>query len=395
MDIPPYFEASPPPLPVVRQVPPRRSVREPRPTWKVAQDLPEASGMLEPPEPDLPPPPARAPRVLLRVTEKIRTVANRFGLSRIYNSRPSRIPDSTFTVAESFDPTAGIRAAKKSRTQAEVIAPYPNLSTWRYDHDYWNGGETKTIAGRARQLRVMTTAGFNNDDLKGVNLEKINAEVLAGADAPWSNARDGWTQCSITIGIPLKPKPTQASERLDANLQRRAARHETIPRGENGAVEGTMFSIPGFFKRSIPHIIKTTFGKDPAAKDFHTHPFKERYLNPDAPPSAVPETVYGEIYASQAMREVHDEIQRARAEPGCTLPKIVAALLIWSDGTHVAQFGVAKVWPIYLFFGNQSKYMRGKPSSRAAHHLAYLPSVHLSFPVPYKPKPDKSHTAPG
>ncbi|TFK62834.1 hypothetical protein BDN72DRAFT_902894 [Pluteus cervinus] len=49
--------------------------------------------------------------------------------------------------------------------------------------------------------------------------------------------------------------------------------------------------------------------------------------------------------------------------------------MFYSDATRVAQFGQAKLWPIYVFFGNQSKYDRGRPSARAAHNLAFLPSV--------------------
>ncbi|KAI0647705.1 hypothetical protein C8Q79DRAFT_999321 [Trametes meyenii] len=45
----------------------------------------------------------------------------------------------------------------------------------------------------------------------------------------------------------------------------------------------------------------------------------------------------------------------------------------WSDSTHLADFGTASLWPIYVQFGNQSKYERAKPSARACHHAAYIP----------------------
>ena len=61
-----------------------------RPTAKIIaarEDvLPEGPGHLSPsPEPAL-------PRVILHVSEKIRTLANRSGLSREYRRRPTRIP---------------------------------------------------------------------------------------------------------------------------------------------------------------------------------------------------------------------------------------------------------------------------------------------------------------
>ena len=42
---------------------------------------------------------------------------------------------------------------------------------------------------------------------------------------------------------------------------------------------------------------------------------------------------------------------------------------------QLTNFGTASLWPIYLFFGNQSKYMQCKSSAFAAHHIAYIPKV--------------------
>ena len=50
-------------------------------------------------------------------------------------------------------------------------------------------------------------------------------------------------------------------------------------------------------------------------------------------------------------------------------------MMIASDGTHLADFGNAKAWPIYLMLGNLSKYIRDIPSNGALHHVAYIPSV--------------------
>jgi hypothetical protein len=49
------------------------------------------------------------------------------------------------------------------------------------------------------------------------------------------------------------------------------------------------------------------------------------------------------------------------------------ALMFWSDATHLAAFGTAKMWPIYMLFGNLSKYVRCQPTSGATKHLAYIP----------------------
>ncbi|KAJ6457005.1 hypothetical protein C8R47DRAFT_1248481 [Mycena vitilis] len=55
------------------------------------------------------------------------------------------------------------------------------------------------------------------------------------------------------------------------------------------------------------------------------------------------------------------------------LPQLRAA------ATHLANFGTASLWPLYLFFGNQSKWVRGKPRAGACHHIAYMPKLPDTF----------------
>jgi hypothetical protein len=55
--------------------------------------------------------------------------------------------------------------------------------------------------------------------------------------------------------------------------------------------------------------------------------------------------------------------------------------MVASDETHLTDFGNAKAWPIYLMLGNLSKYIRSQPNSGAIHHLAYIPSVRMDFPI--------------
>ena len=72
----------------------------------------------------------------------------------------------------------------------------------------------------------------------------------------------------------------------------------------------------------------------------------------------------------------HDKVQRAATgNPTCKREKVIAALMLWSDATHLATFGTAKIWPIYLLFGNLSKYVRCQPNSGAMKHLAYIPQL--------------------
>lgn len=62
------------------------------------------------------------------------------------------------------------------------------------------------------------------------------------------------------------------------------------------------------------------------------------------------------------------------------LEYVIFAVKLYSDSTHLTDFGHAYLWPIYGYILAQSKYIRGRPTSFAAHHLAYVPSVrcHIS-----------------
>ena len=53
--------------------------------------------------------------------------------------------------------------------------------------------------------------------------------------------------------------------------------------------------------------------------------------------------------------------------------------MYWSDSTHLANFGTAALWPLYIFFGNQSKWLRGKPRTASCHHAAYIPKASPIF----------------
>ncbi|KAJ3569072.1 hypothetical protein NP233_g5289 [Leucocoprinus birnbaumii] len=64
--------------------------------------------------------------------------------------------------------------------------------------------------------------------------------------------------------------------------------------------------------------------------------------------------------------------------------------MLWSDATHLADFGSASLWPIYCYFGNQSKYERLKPSNFAAHHIAYIPPLPRAFQDWYRNHPDNN-----
>ena len=87
--------------------------------------------------------------------------------------------------------------------------------------------------------------------------------------------------------------------------------------------------------------------------------------------------VYSEAYTSPQMLDAHKEVNGLLKDGD--YEHVVIPLMLWSDATQLANFGNASLWPIYLYFGNQSKYVRGKPTSGACHHIVYIPSVSVHY----------------
>ena len=141
------------------------------------------------------------------------------------------------------------------------------------------------------------------------------------------------------------------------------------------------FSVPGLLHRKLTTLISDAFNS-PLSHLFHFSPFK---LYHKSPITQKEERIFGEIYTSDAFLDEHENVQQHALLPPsdqeCKREKIVAALMFSSDATHLAQFGNAKAWPIYLMLGNLSKYIRAQPDSGAMYHLAYIPSVSTSTSI--------------
>ena len=94
------------------------------------------------------------------------------------------------------------------------------------------------------------------------------------------------------------------------------------------------------------------------------------------------ERIYTDLYNADEFINEHNRIQQEHgtSEHEC----VIAAIMFWSDSTQLANFGTASSWPVYLFLGNLSKYVRCMPNAFAAHHLAYIPKVnYFAFYLSY------------
>jgi hypothetical protein len=172
---------------------------------------------------------------------------------------------------------------------------------------------------------------------------------LASASETAFHREYGWIQSSVRIRLPLDK--TKMPESSAAELE-----------------------IGDVFHRDIIDVISSVYQSD-TVQSFNHIPFKQFWKpSKDGPP----ERLYGEIFSSDVMLNGDEELSKHCAandldEPA--LEAITVPLLLYSDSTHLANFGTASCWPVYMFFGSESKYVRAMPTSSACHHIAYMPSV--------------------
>ena len=149
------------------------------------------------------------------------------------------------------------------------------------------------------------------------------------------------------------------------------------PLSTEADLEGYPIAINNFHHRPICEVIRETFSQDPTAHTFHYHPYEQAYQSPTNP-ELPPERVYDELYTSDAWIREDAKIQTIKIKPSNPdrdLPRAIVAAMVWSDETVLNPFGQNKVWLVYIFFGNQPKGERAKPSAGGGSHLAYLPEV--------------------
>jgi hypothetical protein len=290
---------------------------------------------------------------------EIVTLPNDMGLYRVYPSMPSLDPDDAVGLADICD-SPGLQSSDTIPSDPSIgelpvpnaFAPFLNATVYRLMTWWYGGSGTKSASDLDRLVEdVLSKEDFDPKHLEGFRAARECARLDEHENDKSTSfpSSSGWTECSVKIRLP--------------------AEYQTF-KDENDAPE---FEVPGVFVRNLIDVIRETF-QDPAALTFHMTPFKQFWKSSESAPA---QRVFGELYSSDAMLQEHEKIRSAPREPGCNLETTIASIMLWSDSTHLASFGNASLWPIYAYFGNQSKYTRAKPTSFSARHLAYIPSVSL------------------
>ncbi|KAJ3768912.1 hypothetical protein FB446DRAFT_706633 [Lentinula raphanica] len=330
---------------------PQRNRRLPARYWDI---LPEGiTAIVEPPSDDEDPepdPPPTIRRITFRLRERLKTSLNSFQLWREYPQKPSHDPDGEVSIEDLSNlPTQQSSDDDDSSSELESDSPLnPTqalLTGWQN-----NGNSTKSHGEMNLLADIIQRPDFQVAELQGYSAQAANAK-LTKADEDWDHnkLKDSFTETSVDIEVPSGDK--------------------NIP--------PKTFSIPGLLYRTPLSVIRAAF-TGPLGKHFHFTPFRLFQKLPSSDDSQHEEgqRVYTDLYNSDAFLREHDRVQRAPTDdPECKREKVVAALMCWSDATQLANFGTAKLWPIYMLFGNLSKYLRASPSSGAVNHLAYIPVI--------------------
>lgn len=296
----------------------------------------------------MPPEPAvRSDVEPVLLTPDFTSEQNSFGVFRVYKGgKPTFNPDdSDVTSAEPPNPSHH----GPPLDHLPSHHPFDNSTVFRLISWYYNGSNTKSISDLNKLVNdILLAEDFNQEHLKGFEAGKEYKRLDDYEKDPGSGlaAQDGWIEASVPISLPCDGFAFQTE------------------------ADAPVYNVKGLLYRKPLEVIKAAF-TEPAAEQFHTSPFQE-FWQPS--PDAAPERLYSEMYNSDAFIEEHARI-RSQPRVGCNLETVIACIMLWSDSTHLTSFGNASLWPIYLYLGNLSKYIRGKPTSFAGHHMAYIPKV--------------------
>jgi hypothetical protein len=288
--------------------------------------------------------PLGQPRISLLVRNYYRTEPNTYGLWKQYMYRPSYDPDAFIMPQDLYRPHLSTFAPIGAQPEInDDVLRYKNKTVQLIMDWQSTGSSIKSNKEVTRLVHdVMLHPDFTVDELLNFSATRENQNAdAAEREATFLQA---FQQIAVSIDVPSGVKN----------------------------VPPKTLSILGLTFRKITALIRAEF-EGPMFTKFHLSPFKlfrkHPYQNKD-------ERIYSDMTDSDVFINEHDKVQRAPTDdPACKREKVIAALMFWSDATHLATFGTANMWPIYMLFGNVSKYVRCQPNSGATKHVAYIPSL--------------------
>ena len=268
---------------------------------------------------------------------------------------PLHDPDENASLTDLPD----VPQALASTLSNHSFYPYPNHSSFRLGDWYWSNGVQKSQSSFKQLVDIITDPKFSTANVQNTGWDKINTILRGDNMEEWTDEDAGWVNSPFKITVPFQ---------LRWGV--------TVDGGLTGPKE---FTVPDFCHQNLVSVIREKLKHPTDSSHFHYEPYELHWWPGDGTHDA---RIYGKLYTSSAFINAHRKLQESAPEPGCDLPRVVVALMIWSDGTQLMSFGNANLWPLYLFFGNESKYQRSKPSNHLCCHVTYFQKVCFVYHCP-------------
>ena len=263
--------------------------------------------------------------------------------------------------------------------------PFANASQFRLFDYFYGRSDVKSQDDFNDLVALLRSDGFSVDDIQDLTAKKGEKllDDWAGSTTGVFSREDGWHTSSVFISLP-KVKGSGKKEEDAPQAEVKGVIHRRLIDLITGAVTDTTTRFAHQY-HWIPHLrywIPDMPEHPQSATPHSSLPSRSRsrsrsrsHSRPHSPPPPI--RIWTDCYNSNAMLNEDAKIRSMPRMPGddLSVEYAVFPLLLWSDETHLSSFGSAYLWPIYLYFGSLSKYVRGRPTEFAAHHLAYIPQV--------------------
>ncbi|KAJ3542068.1 hypothetical protein NMY22_g3642 [Coprinellus aureogranulatus] len=258
--------------------------------------------------------------------------------------------------------TAPLLAGDGQDTAAQSTSslyPYPNESCFSLGQWFWGDDAEKSAKSFQTLVSIVGSETFKPEDVRNANWAKINRELGSSqfehdnpTEFPWYNDGTSWASTPITIDVPFNTRSNTPGPQP--------------------------YTIKEFRYRPLVPLIRQKLENVEGQQHFHFIPHELRW---QAGPDKEDVRVHCELYQSEAFLEAYEEVQVESSSrgPDDNLPRCVVGLMFGSDATMLAHFGDAKLWPLYLFFGNDSKYRRCKTSLELGEQVAYFEKLPDEF----------------
>ncbi|KAJ3512195.1 hypothetical protein NMY22_g15405 [Coprinellus aureogranulatus] len=331
--------------------------------------IPMAGEAIESPRSTPPPPNAPASTAetkrlsVLDSAHWRKTQQNDFGLYKVFWTGESQPHDPDLYVSDlDLDDGDDGDVPPQLLVSLNKYYLFPNWSSYMLGDWYWDDRSGKSRESFQQLVNIISDPSFKPDDIRGTNWKKVN-DLLASdeldtfpgqglqEDEGWADEDTFWRSVPLMVDVPFNKT--------------------SITPGEQ------RYQVDGFRYRPLIPIILARLMDSEACDHFHIVPSELRW-HTGRDEGGI--RVYSDLYHSDAFLDAYKEIQLLPAEPEQDdLPRCVVALMFASDETMLTSFGNVKLWPLYLSFGNETKYRRGKVSLKLFEEVAYFQSLPDAF----------------